>query len=112
MSAYTVSYDIRYGIPSLQQQTEVAVIHVSADIKNEDPSAPNHANRLNWANWANKNSSVAFEPFRWPVAMNPSIQAQIQTDPSGASVPDGDVQFVVNANVDAVIADWVANPPA
>jgi hypothetical protein len=111
MSAYTAAYQIRYSIPSLQQQTEVAVVHACEDIKNEDPSAPDHANRLAWATWANKNSSVAFEPFRWPVAMNPSIQAQVEADPSGASVPDGDVQFVVNANVDAVIADFVANPP-
>lgn len=111
MSAYTSSYQLRYGIPSVQQQTEVAVIHACEDIKNEDPSAPDHANRLAWANWANGNSTAAFEPFRWPVAMNPAIQAKVQADPSGATVPDSDVQFVVNGNVDAVIAGFVANPP-
>jgi hypothetical protein len=112
MSAYTASYQIRYGIPSLLQQTEVAVIHACGDIKNEDPAAPDHANRLAWADWANKNSSVAVEPFKWPVAVNPAIAASVETDPSGQSVPDADVQFVVNSNLDAVIADFTANPPA
>jgi hypothetical protein len=112
MSAYTASYQIRYSIPSLQQQTEVAVITAASNIKNEAESVPGHADRLRWAIWANENSSVAFEPFRWPVAMNPSIATAIQADPDGSTVPDGDVQFVVNSNVDAVIADWVAKNPA
>ena len=111
MSAYTDNYHLRYGIPSVQQQTEVAVIHAANDIQNEDPGTADHANRLAWANWANKNSSVAFEPFRWPVAMNPSIQASVAADPSGQSIADNDVQFVVNSILPKVIADFVANPP-
>lgn len=111
MSEYTTSYAIRYATPSLSQQIEVAVIHCVADIQNEEASAPDHANRLAWANWANKNSQVAYEPFRWAVAMNPSIGSAIEADPSGASVPDGDVQFVVNSNLGFVIADFIANPP-
>src|SRR4029077_9057749 len=111
MSAYTTSYSIRYQIPFLQQQIEVAVIKAAEDISNEDPATINHANRLMWASWANKNSSVAWNPFAWPVAMNPSIQASVQADPSGQSVSDSDVQFVVNANLDAVIADFIKKPP-
>lgn len=111
MSAYTTSYSIRYVIPSLSQQIEVAVVHCISDIQNEDSSAPDHANRIAWATWANKNSAIAYEPFRWPVAMNPAIGAAIDTDPSGATVPDSDVQFVVNSNLNIVIADFVANPP-
>jgi len=111
MSAYTDSYRLRYQLPSVQQQTEVAVIHAASDIQNEDAATPDHADRLAWANWANKNSSVAFEPFRWPVAMNPSIQASVAADPSGQSVADNDVQFVVNSILPQVIADFVANPP-
>src|ERR1700751_6066982 len=108
---YTTSYALRYGIPSVQQQIEVAVIHDVEDIQNEDPATPNHANRLAWANWANQNSSVAWIAFAWPVAMNPSIQASVEADPSGQSVKDSDIQFVVNSNVEAVITYWVANPP-
>jgi hypothetical protein len=111
MSAYTISYSIRYVIPSLSQQIEVAVVHCIEDIKNEEPSAPDHSNRAAWATWANKNSALAYEPFRWPVAMNPAIGAYIEADPSGATVPDGDVQFVVNSNLNFVIADFVSNPP-
>jgi hypothetical protein len=43
--------------------------------------------------------------------MNPSIQGSVAADPSGASVADNDVQFVVNGALPAVIADFVANPP-
>jgi hypothetical protein len=111
MSAYTVSYSVRYLIPSIQQQIEVAMITAVGNIKTEDPSAPNHANRIAWADWANVNSSTAWIPFGWPVAMNPAIQGSIANDPSGQSVPDSDVQFVVNSNIDEVIADWVADPP-
>src|ERR1700751_1940080 len=83
---YTTSYALRYGIPSVQQQIEVAVIHDVEDIQNEDPATPNHADRLAWANWANKNSSVAWKAFAWPGAMNPTIRAAVQADPSGQSV--------------------------
>jgi hypothetical protein len=112
MSAYTTSYAIRYEITSLQKQIEVAVISASQDIANEDPSTPDHVNRLAWATWANKNSSIAWSPFAWPVAMNATIQASVQADPSGQSVNDSDVQFVVNEVLPNVIADFVANPPA
>jgi hypothetical protein len=111
MSAYTDSYQLRYHLSSVQQQIEVAVIHAAADIQNEDPATPDHANRLAWANWANKNSSVAWIAFAWPVAMNPTIQAAVQADPSGQTVQDSDVQFVVTSALPAVIADFIANPP-
>jgi hypothetical protein len=111
MSVYTDNYHLRYAIPSVQQQIEVAVIHAASDIQNEDSATADHANRLAWANWTNKNSSVAFEPFRWPVSMNPTIQASVQADPSGQSINDSDVQFVVNTNLNAVIADFIKNPP-
>lgn len=82
------------------------------DILAEDPSAPDHANRIAWANWANSNSSVAWNPFAWPVAMNPAIEAEVEADPSGQTVKDSDIQFVVNSNVEAVITEWIANQPA
>jgi hypothetical protein len=108
---YTSSYALRYQIPSVQQQIEVSVVHASQDIFNEDPATPDHTNRWNWASWANKNSSVAWGPFAWPVAMNPTIQASVQADPSGQTVKDSDVQFVVTSTLPQVIADFVANPP-
>lgn len=111
MSAYTASYAARYKTPSLLEQIEVAAITAATDILNEDPSAPDHANRVAWANFVNKSSPAVVASFAWPVAMNPSIAAAIAADPSGETVPDSDVQFVVNANLDAVIAEFVANPP-
>jgi hypothetical protein len=110
MSAYTVSYSIRYQIPSLQQQIEVAVITAANDIQHEDPASPDHAKRLAWSTWAIANSSVAYQSFAWPVAVNPSIVGSIQTDPTGASVPDSDVQFVVNSVLPQVIAAFVPPP--
>ena len=111
MSVYTDNYKLKSGVPSLQEQIEVSIVNATNDIKNEGDAAPNHANRMVWAVWANSNTAAARVPFGWPVAMNPAIQANYATDPSGGSIPDSDVQFVVNANVDAVIADFVANPP-
>src|ERR1700756_4136494 len=111
MTPYVSSYILRYSIPSVQQQIEVAVIHDVEDIQNEDPATADHADRLKWANWANKNSSVAWIAFAWPVSMNPTIQAAVQTDPSGQSVQDSDVQFVVTSALPQVIADFIANPP-
>jgi hypothetical protein len=108
---YTASYKVRYGVVSLQQQTEVAVVHACNDIKSEDAGTAGHTERLSWAVWANKNSSVAVEPFKWPVAMNPTIAAAVEAEPSGETVSDNDVQFVINSNLDAVVADFIANPP-
>jgi hypothetical protein len=111
MSAYTDSYRLRYQIPSVQNQIEVAVVHAAADIQNEDPATPDHANRLAWANWANSNSSAAWNPFAWPVGMNSTIQGSVAEDPSGQSVKDSDVQFVCNSILPSVIAAFTANPP-
>lgn len=111
MSDYTTSYAIRYSTPALSQKTEVAVVTAAVEIQNEDPSTADHANRLAWANWAMANSPLAWLPFSWPVAQNPAIVASVETDPSGQSVADSDVQFVVNSYLQSVVDQWVANPP-
>lgn len=111
MSAYTDSFAIRYNIPSLQQQWEVAGIKAAEDINNEPVDAPDHVNRVSWAAWYLKNSQEGSVSFAWAVAMNPAIQASVGNDPTGASVPDTDVQFVVNSALPQVIADFIANPP-
>ena len=112
MSAYTDSFRVRYEIPKIQQQAEVAVMHCVQDINNEAEGAPNHANRARWASWANGNSSMAVMPFLWPVAMNPAVQNAVAVDPTGGTVLDSDVQFIVNGALDVVIADWVKSNPA
>jgi hypothetical protein len=114
MSTYTVSYSIRYEIPSLQQQTEVAMVSSANYILIEAPETPDHANRLLWANWALKNSSVAWISFAWPVALDPTVQAAVEADPSGATVTDESVNAVVGAALPTVIADYIASitPPA
>src|SRR5262252_7890329 len=99
MSTYTNSYALAYGTLSVQQQIEVAVVTAAYAIVNEDPATADHANRLEWANWTLSNSSVAWQPFRWPVSTNPAIVDAYQQDPSGAGIKDSDVQFVVNSNL-------------
>jgi hypothetical protein len=111
MSAYTDTYQIKYYITSISQQIEVAVMHAAVDIQNEAVGTPDHANRIRWADWANANSQVAMAPFAWPVAMNPAIVTSITNDPTGASVLDSDVQFIINSLLDSVISDWVAANP-
>jgi hypothetical protein len=118
MTPYQASYEIRYKIPSLQQQIEVAGVKCCEDIKNEDPATPEHENRVGWANWYSKNSQIGWVSFAWPTSMNPTIQAAIQADPTGATVTDSDVQFVVNSALPNVVADWaksvyyVPSPPS
>jgi hypothetical protein len=112
MSNYTTSYAVRYSTPALSQKTEVAVVTAAGQIQNEDPATPDHTNRLAWANWAIPNSSVAWQSFAWPVAENPTIVAAVTDDPSGQSVQDSDVQFVINSILPKVIAEFVAHPPA
>lgn len=112
MTPYIAGYSIRYKIPTLQQQAEFAVVTAADQIKNEDPGTPDHANRVAWAAYIDTSSAAGYWAFMWPLAMNPSIQAAVTADPSGASVTDNDVQFVVNSNLDFVIAAWVANKPA
>jgi hypothetical protein len=87
------------------------MVHAADDIVNEDPAAPDHANRLAWAQWAVPNSSVAYFAFSWPVCQNPAILAAYKTDPTGATILDSDIQFVVNSLVPQVVADFVAHPP-
>lgn len=111
MTNYATSHKIRYSIPSIQQQIEVSVVEAAHDIIDEDPATPDHADRLAWAVWANKNSSVAWNPFAWPVALNPAIQDSVAQDSSGQSVKDSDVQFVVNSVLPQVVADFIAKPP-
>ena len=111
MSTYTNSYAIRYTITSLQQQTETAVIHAATDILVEDPSTPDHSNRILWASWAQENSVLAYVPFMWPVALNPTIEAAVAADPTGGTVADTDVQFVVNSELGNVIPAWIVKPP-
>jgi hypothetical protein len=82
------------------------------DIINEDPGTPDHSNRRAWAEWANLNSQIAYTYFMWSVAMNPSVVTEVEADSSGEGVLDSDIQFIVNANMDKVIAECVENPPA
>jgi hypothetical protein len=109
MSDYTISYAIRYSTPPLSQKTEVAVITAAGEIQNEDPSTPDHANRLDWANWAIGNSIVAWQPFAWPIATNSTIVASVTADPTGNSVLDSDVQFVVNSILPQVVDQFAAS---
>jgi hypothetical protein len=95
----------------LQQQVEVAGVKACEDIKNEDPATPDHVNRAEWAMWYSKNSQTGWVSFAWSVAMNATIQAAIQADPTGATITDNDVQFVVNSVLPSVIADFIAHPP-
>jgi hypothetical protein len=108
MSNYTDSYALAYNTPSVLQQIEVAVVTAAGNIETEDPSTPDHANRIAYANWAQQNSSVAWVAYRWYVATNPAIIASYQADPSGSTIKDSDIQFVVNSNLETVITEWVA----
>jgi hypothetical protein len=112
MTPYTTGYAIRYRTPSIEQQAEFAVVTAADQIKHEDSSTPNHANRIAWAGWIDSESALGTMAFMWPIALNPAIQAALTADPTGGTVLDSDIQFVVNSNLEFVIAAWVTNKPA
>lgn len=106
-----IIYSIKYSIPALFQRTESAVIIAARDIYNEATSTPDHAHRLKWAQYTNVNSSVSTIYFMWSLAMNSTIQAAVEADPSGETVTDNDIQFVVSSSLPQVLDDFKANPP-
>jgi hypothetical protein len=110
MSDYKTEYALRYTLINVHQQIEVAAVIAAGNIITEDPATPDHVNRLNWANFVMGLSVSAIEVFKWPVAQNPTIQASVAADPSGDSVTDSDVQFVVNSNVDMAVEQYKSSP--
>lgn len=110
MSDYKTEYALRYTLTSVHQQTEVAAIVAATAITNEGVATPNHADRLAWAHFVLGTSAAATEVFKWPVAQNPTIQASVAADPSGATVKDDDVQFVVDSNVDMAVQQYKSSP--
>ena len=111
MSDHTVSYSIRYNTPSVQQQTEAAVMYLAQEIFAENANVPEHADRLRWAQWAVISSSVAGMQFGWSVAFDKQVDAAVKEDPSGATVQDADVQKAVEKAFPHVLAAFIANPP-
>jgi len=114
MSTHIDKYQLRYSTPRFQQQIETAVMHAAQQIlgiaKAGPPPATN-PDAVRWAKWANTNSSIAWLPFAWPCCLDPAICASYESDPSGQSISDDDVQRVVDATVDDVVADWATNNP-
>jgi hypothetical protein len=98
-----VEYNIRYNLPSISHQIEAATVDAAMAIINEDPATPNHVDRLNWANFVMGTSQAAWLVFAWLVAQNPSVQTSVQADPTGESVSDSDIKFIVNSNLATAI---------
>jgi hypothetical protein len=105
-------FNIRYTITSLKERVEGAILTDCEAIVNEDAGTPDHANRYAWAEWASLNSSVATTYFMGPLALNSSIQASVEADPTGGGVTDNDISFVVASELERVITTCVRNPPA
>jgi hypothetical protein len=110
MSDYKTEYALRYTLTNVHQQIEVATVVAAGDIITEDPGTANHVDRLNWAHFVMGNSVMAYEVMKWPVAANPAIQTSVQEDPTGNSVSDNDVQFVVNSNIELAVEAYKTSP--
>jgi hypothetical protein len=81
----------------MKDRVTAAVVQGAGDIKNEDPSTPNHENRIAWADYAFANSQGIAENAMWDVVMNPAINA------AGEAATDQDILFVVNSWINATI---------
>jgi hypothetical protein len=115
MNKHTINYAARYNIPSVQQQTEAAVMRIAERIFAGNTKAPppggSPSDELRWAQWAVVNSSVAGVHFGWAVAFDPKVEAAIEADPSGSTVNDEDVTAAVEKAFPNVLANFLANPP-
>lgn len=60
----------------------------------EEDTEPNHATRYEIAQRVANSPDMYMRPFSFMVAANPTIGQQA---PDGDNVPDGDIQFAVNA---------------
>jgi hypothetical protein len=94
-------YELR-NQPVLRYATTAACINASEDILNEDPQTANHANRVIWANRPPEVNAIQ---IMVAVARNTTVQSKwadrtTQNLEEWLRFDDGDIQFIVNSNVD------------
>lgn len=83
-------------------RTAMCLTIAAINVANEADTTPNHANRLAFAQRVLKNEINSKLVAAAAIAYNGTLQAEINAAPSqfGASVPDSDLQFVVNSLID------------
>ena len=80
-----------------------AIAKAATDVRAEDPQTQNHANRITWANRLTSTPQIQEEAQKMiiSIAANASISGAFEgSEDNPASIPDGDIQFVVNSLVD------------
>lgn len=90
MATYIQIHELRQNGHFLHQ-TAVALSKAFTDIRNEIAPTTNHANRLTLAY---KDPDVIAKAISWDILANATMQGYA---PNAESVPDGDMQFVVNS---------------
>lgn len=82
-----------------QSRCRVATWMAAQDIAAEDPATPNHENRKDWSTRVlTDRTNITGRQLAMQVLRNSVIAG------NHASAPDGDIQYQVNAVIDAIIA--------
>lgn len=90
------------GGKSLHQRTQAAMQKGGAAVLTESDATPNHADRLLWAQRALNAPDVFVAQFWSVISQNDIIAGSYASDPTGASVTDGDIEFTVNSAIDGI----------
>lgn len=88
---------------NLIKRLEAAIANAADDVRSEAAATANHAARFNWANNVLGNATGPENQARaiiWLVLQNATVVDGYAGDPSGSTVTDNDIQFVVNGLVD------------
>lgn len=101
MATLNTIYDIRHGRADIRNRVICALAIAANDVINEAEETPNHAARILWAKAVINDSGRWIDLFMWAVALNSTINTAIEAE---QAVSDGDIQFVVNGNIDKAIA--------
>lgn len=102
MSSYDDIFSLRYNELWLQQRTEVSMVKAANYILLEPATIEDHEHRVAWARWAVRNSMMAANSFRWPVAMDPTVIAERR------AITDEKIDAVVAAVIPQVVADFAS----
>jgi hypothetical protein len=84
-------------------RVQYQVLKAAVAIANESDQTPNHTERLRLANRVLR-GNLPITVFGWLVLTNGTVGTAIdaEEDPTGDSVPDGDIEFVVSSVWDAL----------
>lgn len=107
---YSVVFALRNSNDSLRRKVSIAVVKAAIDVLAEAVDTPNHALRGEWAIKTLNDPPAMAETMLWGIVVSPGFQSLFgdisedeaaKLDVLNTKMSDDDLQFTVNALVDA-----------